>query len=110
MPATRDARRAGQLSLDVRPHPTLDRKANDGDPVYLQADLECKVTVPVGQDFNAGDQFLVTIAGPDGEVIGHARAEVAAKGGVSFDTLEDGYGGVIGTLRRHKAKQIDEDA
>lgn len=107
MPATNDARRAGQLSLDVKPHPALEHKARDGEPVYLQAELEVKVTIPVAQDFNAGDGFIVTIAGPDGDVVGRARAELGGKGAVRFDTLEDKDLGIIGTLRHHKATQVD---
>lgn len=107
MAATRDAHQAGQLSLIVQPHPTLEAKARAGEPVYLQAELEVKVTIPVDRDYNPGAGFVITIAGPDGEVIGHARAELAAKGAIRFDTLEDRDLGVIGTLRHHKATQTE---
>lgn len=107
MPATNDAARAGQLSLIVKPHPALERKAADGEPVYLQAELEVKVAIPVAQDFNPGAGFVVTIAGADGEVLGHARAELAGKGAVRFDTIEDKDLGIIGTTRVHKATQVE---
>jgi hypothetical protein len=107
MAATRDARRAGQLSLDVKAHPALERKAADGEPVYLQAELEAKVLVPVDRDYNPGDQFVVTIADAHGEAVGRAYVELAGKGAVRFDTLEDKDLGVIGTLRHHKATQTE---
>lgn len=109
MPATNDASRAGQLSLDVKPHPALARKAGDGDAVYLQAELELKVTVPVAQDFNHGDGFRVTIADADGQVIGRTVAELRGKGAVRFDTLEVN-GRIVGTVRHHKATQVDDEA
>jgi hypothetical protein len=97
-------RRAGDLTLDVYPHPEAARRAADDDATYLQAELEGKITVPVHRDYNAGDRLLVTIAGDDGEIIGRRYLEV---GRVTFEPIVERNLGVIGTTRVHKATQVE---
>jgi hypothetical protein len=104
MPASNDARRAGQLSLDVHPHPQVAAAAAAGEPVYLQGALEAKIELAVPHDLNAGDKLLVTLAGEDGELLDRAYLEVRR---IRFDPIEDKTLGVIGTTRVHLAKQAD---
>jgi hypothetical protein len=110
MPVTNDPARAadGQLSLEVKPHPALERARRRGEHVYLQAELEAKFAIPVGRDFNPGDAFVVTVTDDRGEVLGKATLELAGKGAVKFDTIEDSHVGIIGTRRVHKATQTTE--
>lgn len=107
MPVTNDPTRAGQLSLEVRPHPALERKRRRGEAVYLQAELEAKLTIPVDHDLNPGDGIVITVADAAGEVLGTATLELGGKGAVRFDTIDEPNLGVIGTRRVHKATQVD---
>lgn len=95
---------APQLSFDVALHPELAKRKLDGDHIWLQGTLAIKVEIPVDRDYNAGDRFVVTIAGPDGEVIGHAHAELTHP---SFKDIIDKDLGRIGTTRIHKADQTN---
>lgn len=93
-----------QLSMDILPHPEVQRREAKGDHVWLQGELEAKLAVPVGEDLNAGDRLIVTVAGDDGEILARHYLEV---GRVYLEPIEDRDLGVIGTRRVHNAKLVD---
>lgn len=87
-----------QLSLNVEPHPKL-RHITDGG--VLTSTLKLPLDVKLAKNLQAGDALHVVVSDADGNVLGHVEAEVEY---VSFPPIKDD-GAVIGTERRHKAKQ-----
>lgn len=100
-----ERRHAAQLSLAILPHPELAKREADGDPTWIVGRLEAKLDLRVGQDYNAGDEFLVTVTGADGELVGRVTLEVEYV--VPKPIREKGLG-IIGMERIHKAKIVDE--
>lgn len=87
-----------QLSLDVHPHAALDE-----DDLLLVGSLKVKGAFRISRDLNAGDELLVIVQNPDGEVLCSSHAEVESP---RFKTIKD-KGTPIGTERAHTAELLD---
>lgn len=84
-----------QLSLDVGP--TGDRY--DGKPIFPTYSVAGSMSAK--KQLNQGDEVVVTVSGPDGEILSVGRGRVD----VSFKDIEQ-KGTLVGVERRHAAKII----
>jgi len=92
-----------QLSLEVLPHPAIDVVHGKGliaGTIKLKGELRCK------QDFNAGDEFTISVADADGTVVAVAQAEQLDP--PNMKTITDKEIGPIGTERIHTV-QVTKD-
>jgi hypothetical protein len=89
----------GQLTFDVKPHPEA-----RGD-MRIVGSLKIQGAIGVPCDLDHGDMLLVTVSGPDGEVLASCEATIAAP--PSFVPIEDKELGLLGYERAHRAKLTD---
>lgn len=93
--------RTGQLTFEVEP-----RHTSAGVPAeVLGADLTLKGSFALRAALEHGDELIVTVTGPDGEVLARSEAEVSAP--PSFVPIEDKDAGLLGYTRAHKARLGD---
>lgn len=100
-------RGTAQLTLDARHHPRIIERM-EADPEYrphVYGALKIKGEFTVPRDLNAGDRVVITITGPDGEVITHSAAEVEYP---QFRAVKNGTL-TIGVERVHTAALIFEE-
>lgn len=97
-------RRPMQLSLDVKHHPEVERRLGAGEHVWLHGTLTTKIELPVREDYNMGDELMVTVTDADGQVVGRTIVEVESP---HFKPIVEKGLGVIGEERVHKAVMSD---
>jgi hypothetical protein len=86
-----------QLSFNIAP------RLIGSEPAEVRAGaLAIKGDLGVDVNLEHGDELLVTVTGPDGEVLARHHAEVSAP--PSFVPIEDKDLGLIGYVRAHKVK------
>jgi hypothetical protein len=93
-----------QLSFDVEPR-TIRRAGEDVPAEVLGGALKLKGELRLDHNLEHGDELVVTVTGPDGELLARAMAEVAAP--PSFVPIEEKDVGLIGYARVSTAKLGD---
>ena len=91
-----------QLSFDVVPRPRTNLRGETVPTEILGAELKLKGELRIPVNLEHGDALLVTVTGPDGEVLARQEAEVSAP--PTFAPIEEKDLGLIGYARVHTAK------
>lgn len=94
-----------QLSFDIAPR-TIDTPNGARPAEVIGGELTIKGAVGLPHNLEHGDELVITISGPDGEVLAQAQAEVAKP--PSFVPVDVKDIGLVGYVRAHTAKIVDE--
>lgn len=97
-----------RLSLDVKPHPTLEAARRRGDELLIAGELTIKGSFPVTQNLDHGDELAISITTADGELLTSGVLTIA--GPPPLIPIESKDLGLIGYCRAHKAKVRDAQA